>query len=89
VRSRTDLYPYINVKKTARGEFLFDGAAYTETGLEFDSTNFQFSHSEFRDMLNKFVKEGKDISLIEDIEQNRLAGAVLIERSLWRQGSIR
>ena len=53
----TDIYPYVDIKKTARGEHLFDGANYEQDGFVYDKTSFQFSPSDFKWQLNKWVKE--------------------------------
>jgi len=52
----SEIYPHLPVKKTARGEFIFDGATYGADGIEFEKS-FQFSPAEFKWMLNKWVKE--------------------------------
>jgi len=60
----SDLYPNLQIKVTSRGEYIFDGPTYTENGLEFEKTNFQFSSTEFRYMLAKFVKEGWPVQFL-------------------------
>lgn len=58
-----DIVNNLNIKKTSRGDFLLDGASYNKNGFEYE-TSFQFSPSEFKSMMSKWVAEGWPVQFL-------------------------
>jgi hypothetical protein len=58
-----DLLPNITVKKTKRGEFLFEGTTYGKDGLESEIT-FQYSPEEFQSTMARWVAEGYPVQFL-------------------------
>ena len=58
-----EIYPYLAIKKTTPGTYLFEDASYTEEGFK-QERHFLFSATEFKSQLNTWLERGWPIQYL-------------------------